>query len=142
MEHADAFIPCAEVKTYDDLLPPGAEPGSVPTDLDQSTGLERLEILGKMQGIDVFDMRPLDASRKGIEALSTTVNTFTIVDEITLVGTTMCACGLKTWRGCAGGGWCWGERTWRKEGSKTERELTELQSKIAVKKGRGQSGEG
>lgn len=38
----------------------------MPTDLDQSTGLERLEILGKMQGIDVFDMRPLDASRKGM----------------------------------------------------------------------------
>ena len=49
----------------DDLLPPGAEPGTVPTDLDQSTGLERFEILGKMQGIDVFDMKPLDASRKG-----------------------------------------------------------------------------
>ena len=41
----------------------------MPTDLDQSTGLERLEILGKMQGIDVFDMRPLDASRKGMASL-------------------------------------------------------------------------
>jgi cytochrome c oxidase subunit 5b len=37
----------------------------VPTDLEQATGLERLEILGKMQGIDIFDMKPLDASRKG-----------------------------------------------------------------------------
>ena len=49
----------------DDLLPPGAAPGTVPTDLEQSTGLERLEILGKMQGVDVFDMKPLDASRRG-----------------------------------------------------------------------------
>lgn len=49
----------------EDLLPPGAEPGTMPTDENQSTGLERLEILGKMQGIDIFDMRPLDASRKG-----------------------------------------------------------------------------
>ena len=49
----------------EDLLPPGGEPGTVPTDLDQSTGLERFEIMGKMQGIDVFDMKPLDASRKG-----------------------------------------------------------------------------
>ena len=49
----------------DDLLPPGAEPGTVPTDLEQATGLERLELLGKMQGIDIFDMRPLDASRMG-----------------------------------------------------------------------------
>jgi cytochrome c oxidase subunit 5b len=37
----------------------------VPTDAEQATGLERLEILGKMQGIDIFDMRPLDASRLG-----------------------------------------------------------------------------
>lgn len=48
----------------DDLLAPGAAPGTVPTDLEQATGLERLEILGKMQGIDVFDMKPLE-SRKG-----------------------------------------------------------------------------
>ena len=43
----------------------GAKPGEVPTDEHQSTGLERLEILGKMEGVDVFDMRPLDSSRKG-----------------------------------------------------------------------------
>ncbi|KAL9066864.1 MAG: hypothetical protein Q9161_007283 [Pseudevernia consocians] len=54
-----------QIQTEEDLLPPGAEPGTVPTDLDQSTGLERFEILGKMQGVDVFDMKPLDASRKG-----------------------------------------------------------------------------
>ena len=54
-----------EIKTEADLLPPGAKPGTVPTDLEQATGLERLEILGKMQGIDIFDMRPLDASRVG-----------------------------------------------------------------------------
>lgn len=50
----------------DDLLPAGAKPGTVPTDAEQATGLERLEILGKMQGIDIFDMRPLDASRLGM----------------------------------------------------------------------------
>ncbi|KAK4692805.1 cytochrome c oxidase subunit 5b, partial [Lecanoromycetidae sp. Uapishka_2] len=54
-----------DIKTEEDLLPPGAEPGTIATDLDQSTGLERFEILGKMQGVDVFDMKPLDASRKG-----------------------------------------------------------------------------
>lgn len=54
-----------EIKTADDLLGPGAAPGTVPTDVEQSTGLERLEILGKMEGVDIFDMRPLDASRKG-----------------------------------------------------------------------------
>jgi len=56
---------CAEIKTEEDLLPPGALPGTTPTDLEQATGLERFEILGKMQGIDVFDMKPLDSSRTG-----------------------------------------------------------------------------
>lgn len=55
----------AEIKGPEDLLPPGAEPGTVPTDLEQATGLERLEILGKMQGIDIFDMRPLPSDRVG-----------------------------------------------------------------------------
>ncbi|KAK4154936.1 cytochrome c oxidase subunit VB-domain-containing protein [Chaetomidium leptoderma] len=54
-----------DVKTEDDLVGPGARPGTVPTDAEQATGLERLEILGKMEGVDVFDMRPLDASRLG-----------------------------------------------------------------------------
>ncbi|KUI62333.1 Cytochrome c oxidase subunit 4, mitochondrial [Cytospora mali] len=55
----------SDVKTIDDLVGPGAKPGTVPTDLEQATGIERLEILGKMEGVDIFDMRPLDASRKG-----------------------------------------------------------------------------
>lgn len=59
------FSSPVEVRSREDLLPPGAEPGTVPTDLEQATGLERLEILGKMQGIDIFDMKPLDASRRG-----------------------------------------------------------------------------
>ncbi|KAL7270791.1 Cytochrome c oxidase subunit 4 [Rhizina undulata] len=66
----DAKVPqkyktLSEVQTEEDLFGPGAAPGAVPTDIEQATGLERLEILGKMEGIDVFDMRPLDASRKG-----------------------------------------------------------------------------
>ena len=120
----------------DDLLPPGAEPGTVPTDLDQSTGLERLEILGKMQGVDVFDMRPLDSSRRGKEAVSTSIKSFSIVNEITPVGAAKCACGRKTWRGCAGGGWCWGERTWRKVGTMTEAELEEWISERTSKDSR------
>ncbi|KAH9862752.1 hypothetical protein J1614_010845 [Plenodomus biglobosus] len=63
-----------EIKTEADLLPPGAQPGTVPTDAEQATGLERLEILGKMQGVDIFDMRPLDASRLGTMADPITVN--------------------------------------------------------------------
>lgn len=56
----------ADIKNEEDLIPPGAKPGTVPTDVEQATGLERLELIGKMQGIDIFDMRPLDASRKGM----------------------------------------------------------------------------
>ncbi|CAN9246206.1 unnamed protein product [Alternaria alternata] len=63
-----------QIKSEADLLPPGAQPGTVPTDAEQATGLERLEILGKMQGIDIFDMRPLDASRLGTMEDPITVN--------------------------------------------------------------------
>lgn len=59
----------SEIKVEDDLIPPGAKPGTVPTDYLQATGLERLELIGKMQGIDIFDMRPLDASRKGMSLI-------------------------------------------------------------------------
>ncbi|KAI0481084.1 COX5B-domain-containing protein [Xylariaceae sp. FL0804] len=59
------YLTLKDVKTEDDLFGPGAAPGTVPTDLEQATGLERLEILGKMEGVDIFDMRPLDSSRKG-----------------------------------------------------------------------------
>ncbi|GEQ69211.1 hypothetical protein JCM33374_g2882 [Metschnikowia sp. JCM 33374] len=38
------------------LIGPGAQPGTIPTDVDQATGLERFELLGKMEGVDVFDM--------------------------------------------------------------------------------------
>jgi len=62
---AEGIKPFSDIKTEEDLLPPGAAPGTTPTDLEQATGLERLEILGKMEGVDIFDMRPLDASRKG-----------------------------------------------------------------------------
>ncbi|KAI7610028.1 Cytochrome c oxidase subunit 4, partial [Hortaea werneckii] len=64
-EQDKLLTPLSEIKDEHDLLPPGGAPGTVPTDLEQATGLERLEILGKMQGVDVFDMRPLDASRVG-----------------------------------------------------------------------------
>jgi cytochrome c oxidase subunit 5b len=62
---ADNSSRAAEITSEADLLPEGAKPGTMPTDLEQATGLERLEILGKMQGVDIFDLSPLDASRKG-----------------------------------------------------------------------------
>lgn len=43
----------------------GAKPGEIPTDENQSTGLERFELMGRMQGVDVFDLKPLPSDRLG-----------------------------------------------------------------------------
>jgi hypothetical protein len=43
----------------------GAKPGEIPTDESQSTGLDRVQVLGLLEGVDVFDLEPLDASRTG-----------------------------------------------------------------------------
>jgi len=41
------------------LVGPGAARGEVPSSLDQSTGLERMQLLGLLQDIDIFDSKPL-----------------------------------------------------------------------------------
>ncbi|KAG0162209.1 Cytochrome c oxidase subunit 4 [Apophysomyces sp. BC1034] len=46
-------------------LGPGAKEGTVPTDLEQATGLERLELLAKMEGRELFDMEPLNMTHLG-----------------------------------------------------------------------------
>jgi cytochrome c oxidase subunit 5b len=50
------------------LFGEGAKPGTVPTDIEQATGLERLQLLGQLEGISVFDDQPLDSSRLGTKA--------------------------------------------------------------------------
>jgi cytochrome c oxidase subunit 5b len=62
--------PQSEVKSADDLFGPGAAPGTVATDLEQATGIERVELLGKMEGIDIFDMKPLEMTRQGWSPLN------------------------------------------------------------------------
>ncbi|KAJ7773310.1 cytochrome c oxidase subunit VB-domain-containing protein [Mycena metata] len=47
------------------LFGPGGKVGEVPTDWEQATGLERFEMLGEMEGIDVFDESPLESDRVG-----------------------------------------------------------------------------
>ncbi|KAG0208254.1 Cytochrome c oxidase subunit 4 [Mortierella sp. GBA30] len=64
---------------------PGAVPGAVATDLDQSTGLERAEILGKMQGKDIFDLAPLEVLVRGTKANPTIIRSR---DPIRYVGCT------------------------------------------------------
>lgn len=59
------------------LYGPGAkDPVAIPTDEEQSTGIERYQLLGKMEGIDVFDMKPLDSSRLGTLADPIKVHSF------------------------------------------------------------------
>ncbi|EMD33511.1 hypothetical protein CERSUDRAFT_26055, partial [Gelatoporia subvermispora B] len=47
------------------LYAEGAKPGEVPSDDIHATGLERLQILGEKEGVEVFDLKPLDSSRIG-----------------------------------------------------------------------------
>ncbi|KAH8118041.1 cytochrome c oxidase subunit VB-domain-containing protein [Phellopilus nigrolimitatus] len=59
------------------LYGPGGTPeNAIPTDEEQATGLERLQLLGRMEGVDVFDMKPLDSSRLGTMADPIKVPTF------------------------------------------------------------------
>ena len=37
----------------------------IPSDQEQATGIERYQLLGKMENVDVFDLKPLDSSRLG-----------------------------------------------------------------------------
>ena len=55
----------------------GAKPGEIPTDEAQSTGLDRVEVLGLLEGVDVFDLEPLDASRIG--TLADPIKVFSVV---------------------------------------------------------------
>ncbi|KAF5327606.1 hypothetical protein D9619_004806 [Psilocybe cf. subviscida] len=63
----------------------GGKVGEVPTDLEQATGLERLQLLGELEGIPIFDDAPLDASRLGTKADPIKVYS---LDEDRLVGCT------------------------------------------------------
>ncbi|KAI8093203.1 cytochrome c oxidase subunit VB-domain-containing protein [Halteromyces radiatus] len=44
---------------------PGASTGAVPTDLEQATGLEREELLAKIEGRELFDLAPLNMTHLG-----------------------------------------------------------------------------
>ncbi|WFD33995.1 Cytochrome c oxidase subunit 4 [Malassezia cuniculi] len=46
----------------------GVKDGEIASDEQQATGIERFELLGRLQGVDVFDQTPLDSSRVGTVA--------------------------------------------------------------------------
>jgi len=80
------MIAFKNIQTGEDLLPPGAPAGKIPTDLDQATGLERLELLGKLQGIDIFKPEPLDTSRKGTLKEPIIVKSFSVDQYVGCTG--------------------------------------------------------
>ncbi|CAM9019765.1 hypothetical protein WICANDRAFT_93976, partial [Wickerhamomyces anomalus NRRL Y-366-8] len=75
----------SEVNGAESLIGPGAKEGTMPTDLEQETGLARLELLGKLEGIEIFDTKPLDSSRKGTMADPIVVESY---DDYRYVGCT------------------------------------------------------
>ncbi|GAA5832396.1 hypothetical protein JCM11251_006436 [Rhodosporidiobolus azoricus] len=50
------------------LQGPGGKTGEVPTDFEQSTGLERFELLHKLKGEEAFSLEPLEVTRLGTVA--------------------------------------------------------------------------
>jgi cytochrome c oxidase subunit 5b len=50
------------------LFGEGAKPGAVPSEVEQSTGLERVEILAKLDGIDIYDDSPLTITSFGTKS--------------------------------------------------------------------------
>ncbi|OCH86070.1 COX5B-domain-containing protein [Obba rivulosa] len=69
------------------LIPPGAKPGEVPTDDVHATGLERLQVLGEKEGVEVFDLKPLDSSRIG--TLADPIKVYSLAPE-RIIGCTGC----------------------------------------------------
>lgn len=43
----------------------GGKAGEIASDEEQATGLERFQLLGELEGVDMFDTAPLDSSRVG-----------------------------------------------------------------------------
>ncbi|KAJ3360688.1 Cytochrome c oxidase subunit 4 [Allomyces javanicus] len=62
---------------------PGAKPGTIPTELDQATGLERHEYLSELEGRDAFDMKPLEMTHLGTVTSPIVVKS---VDDVRYVG--------------------------------------------------------
>lgn len=84
----------SEVENPDTLIGPGpSKANEFPTDLDQATGLERLELLGKLEGIEIFDNKPLDDTRVGTLKDPIIIESF---DDFRYVGCTGSPAGSHT----------------------------------------------
>ncbi|KAI8372169.1 cytochrome c oxidase subunit VB-domain-containing protein [Blakeslea trispora] len=67
-------------------LGPGGKAGEIPTDLEQATGLERAELLLKLQGKELFDMEPLDMTHKGTPKSPIVVKSHDAIRQIGCTG--------------------------------------------------------
>lgn len=68
------------------LFGPGTtEKGAQPTSFEIATGIDRLETLAKLEGIELFDMAPLEQDRKGTPSDPYVIDSF---DRIRYVGCT------------------------------------------------------
>ncbi|CDS12885.1 Putative Cytochrome c oxidase subunit 5b [Lichtheimia ramosa] len=59
------FSGAVSAESIEKNIGPGAADGTVPTDLEQATGLEREELLAKLEGKELFDMEPLNMTHIG-----------------------------------------------------------------------------
>ncbi|CAB4388613.1 unnamed protein product [Rhizophagus irregularis] len=64
---------------------PGAKPGTVADDIDQATGIERAELLSKLEGKDIYDLSPLKITAVGTKKDPVMVKS---VDPVRFVGCT------------------------------------------------------
>ena len=51
----------------------GSKAGHIPIDIEQATGLERLQLIGQLHGVDLFNMGPLLITKPGALADPTLV---------------------------------------------------------------------
>lgn len=77
--------PGIAVKLDPNNFGPGAKPGETPTDLNQSTGLERYELLEMMAGREPWDLKPLEVTHMGTKKNPIVIQT---VDPERFIGCT------------------------------------------------------
>lgn len=63
--HTLTLAGAVSAESIEKNIGPGAADGTVPTDLEQATGLEREELLAKLEGKELFDMEPLNMTHIG-----------------------------------------------------------------------------
>ncbi|PVV03713.1 hypothetical protein BB560_001780 [Smittium megazygosporum] len=71
-----AFSVSAASKSHDNneiYQGPGATPGKIPTDIEQATGLDRLERLAALENESLYNLDPIDLRVKGTKAAPTII---------------------------------------------------------------------